>query len=215
MYVWTDALIVLLILTNLRLLGSSRLSACIQTVAAQGALLGVLPLLAHWDELTLRVVALCAASMAIKAGVLPWLLKRASRQADVRAEVEPMIGFTTSLLIGLGLLGVAMYVSRQLPVPGDQGSEFLIPVSLFSMMVGLLVIASRVKAVMQALGYLAMENGIYAFGMAFAVQETLLLEMGILLDVFVAVFVMGIMIHHISREFEHIDTDRLSALRDS
>jgi hydrogenase-4 component E len=59
-----------------------------------------------------------------------------------------------------------------------------------------------------------MENGIYAFGMAFAIQEPLLVEMGVLLDVFVAVFVMGITIYHISRQFDHIDTDRLSALRD-
>ncbi len=82
------------------------------------------------------------------------------------------------------------------------------------MMVGLLLIVSRRKAVMQTLGYLAMENGIYAFGLAFAVEEPLLVEMGVLLDVFVAVFVMGIAIHHISREFDHIDTDRLSTLKD-
>ena len=75
-------------------------------------------------------------------------------------------------------------------------------------------IVSRRKAIMQTLGYLAMENGIYAFGLAFAVEEPLLVEMGVLLDVFVAVFVMGIAIHHISREFDHIDTDRLSALKD-
>jgi hydrogenase-4 component E len=78
----------------------------------------------------------------------------------------------------------------------------------------LLLIVSRRKAVTQTLGYLAMENGIYAFGLAFAVEEPLLVEMGVLLDVFVAVFVMGIAIHHISREFDHIDTDRLSALKD-
>ena len=66
----------------------------------------------------------------------------------------------------------------------------------------------------QTLGYLAMENGIYAFGLAFAVEEPLLVEMGVLLDVFVGVFVMGIAIHHISREFDHIDTDRLSELKD-
>ena len=35
-----------------------------------------------------------------------------------------------------------------------------------------------------------------------------------LLDVFVAVFVMGIAIFHINREFDHIDTDRLAALKD-
>jgi hydrogenase-4 component E len=214
MTVWLDTVLVLLILTNLRLLGSSRLTACIRTVAAQAVLLGLLPLLAQPGALGYRVMLLCAASTTLKAGVLPWLLRRAARAANVRNEVEPIVGFTTSLLIGLALLGLAMRVAGHLPLPGPEGTKFLVPVSLFTTLVGLFVIISRIKALMQALGYLAMENGIYAFGMAFAVEETLLVEMGILLDVFVAVLVMGITIHHISRECEHMDTDRLSALKD-
>jgi hydrogenase-4 component E len=211
---WLDTVLVLLILTNLRLLGSSRLNACIQTVAAQALLLGAVPLLAQGGETSLRVVLLTAVSTAMKAGVLPWLLRRAAREAGVQTEVEPLVGFTASLLLGLGLLGVALHVGSRLPLPGAGGPAFLTPVALFTTMVGLLVIVSRKKAVMQALGYLAMENGIYAFGLAFAVEEPLLVELGVLLDVFVAVFVMGIAIHHISREFDHIDTDRLSVLKD-
>ena len=214
MNVLLDQVLVLLILTNLRLLGSSRLTACIQTVAMQAVLLGILPLVAQTSDLTFRVVFWSVLSTAIKAGVMPWLLRRAAVQANVRHEVEPIVGFTTSLVVGLALLGVAMHVGLRLPLPGERGSPFLIPVALFTTMVGLFLIIARVKAVMQALGYLAMENGIYAFGMAFAVREPLLVEMGILLDVFVAVFVMGITIYHIGREFDHIDTDRLSALKD-
>ena len=211
---WLDMVLVLLILTNLHLLGSSRLGACIRTVASQAVLLGIIPLLAQWGEAGPRLLLLTAVSTAIKAGVLPWLLRRAVREAGVQTEVEPIVGFTTSLLLGLGLLGAALHVAGKLPMPGASGTMFLVPVSLFTTMVGMLVIVGRRKAVMQALGYLAMENGIYAFGLAFAVEEPLLVEMGVLLDVFVAVFVMGIAIHHISREFDHIDTDRLSALKD-
>jgi len=211
---WLETALVLLILTSLHLLGSSRLSACIRTVAAQALLLGIIPLLVQGGEIGVRLLILTAVSTAMKAGVLPWLLKRAAREAAVQTEVEPIIGFTTSLLIGLGLLAAALHVSSRLPLPGENASTFLTSVALFTMMVGLLLIVGRRKAVMQALGYLAMENGIYAFGLAFAVEEPLLVEMGVLLDVFVAVFVMGIAIHHISREFDHIDTDRLSVLRD-
>jgi len=211
---WLDLVLVLLILTNLRLLGSSRLHACIYTVAAQAVLLGILPLLAQGAGLTVRVLLIALASTTVKALVLPWLLRRAVREVDVRREVEPLVGFTTSLLAGVALLGVAIHVAGRLPLSAGAASKFLTPVALFTMMVGLFLIVSRVKAVMQVIGYLAMENGIYAFGMAFAVHEPLLIEVGILLDVFVAVFVMGIMIHHINREFDHIDTDRLSALKD-
>jgi hydrogenase-4 component E len=214
MKTWLDLILVLLILTNLWLLGSSRLAACIRTVAIQAVLLGCIPLLMLDGGITLRVVLLALFSTAIKAAVLPWLLGRAVREANVRNEVEPLVGFTTSLLLGIGLLGAALHLAGRLPLPGVDGAAFLVPVALFTIMIGLFLIVSRIKAVMQALGYLAMENGIYAFGMAFAIQEPLLVEMGVLLDVFVAVFVMGITIHHISREFDHIDTDRLSALKD-
>jgi len=209
-----DAILILLLLTNLRLLGSSRLNVCIHTVAWQAVLLGILPVISHGGALTGRVAMIALVSTALKAGVLPWLLRKAVRKANVLREVEPILGFTTSLLVGVVLLGVALHVGARLPQPNTAASPFLIPVALFTMMVGLLVIVSRVKAITQVLGYLAMENGIYAFGMAFAIEEPLLVEMGILLDVFVAVLVMGIIIHHISREVDHIDTDRLSMLKD-
>jgi hydrogenase-4 component E len=67
---------------------------------------------------------------------------------------------------------------------------------------------------MQVLGYLVMENGIYTFGVGLVQGTPMLVELAILLDVFVGVFVMGIAIFHISRAFDHIDTERLRALRD-
>lgn len=211
---WIDALIVVVVLTNLRLLGTSRLVSCIRIVALQGILLGLLPLFSHAGDLTVRVVLQVAASTFSKGVVFPWLLSRAVREADVRRELEPIVGYTPSLLAGSLLLGVALWLGWRLPVPGPSGTPFMVPAAMFTIMVGLFIIVARRKAITQVLGYLAMENGIYTFGLAFAEKEPLLVEMGILLDVFVAVFVMGIMIYHINREFDSIDTDRLSELKD-
>jgi len=80
-------------------------------------------------------------------------------------------------------------------------------------MVGLFVIVTRRTAAKQVLGYLSMENGIYAFGMAFVREEPFLVGVGILLDAFMAVFVMGIAIFHINREFDHIEVDQLDTLK--
>jgi hydrogenase-4 component E len=209
-----DILSILLILANLRLLGSSRLAACIRAVALQAVILGAAALIANRGELDARVIAIAVASTLIKAGALPWLLRRAIRESGAVREVEPFIGFTASLLWGVGLLGACLLIGARLSPHAAQGSGLLLTVALFTTATGLMVIVSRRKAVTQVLGYLAMENGIYAFGMAFAIQEPLLVEMGVLLDVFVAVFVMGIAIYNISREFDHIDTDRLTALKD-
>ena len=59
------------------------------------------------------------------------------------------------------------------------------------------------------------EPTIRVFGISMARQEPLLVELGVLLDLLVAVFVMGIAIFHIRREFDHVEVDRLSSLRDT
>lgn len=214
MELFTDAVIAVLILTNLRLIASSRISACIYAVACQGVLLGTLPLLVGPEHLTVRACALSGATVMLKGFFFPWLLIRALRSANARREMEPLVGYTLSLLIGAVLLATAMWLGRQLPLPVPAHSPMVLPLAMFNIMAGLFVIISRRKALTQVLGYLVMENGIFAFGLAFALSQPLLVELGILLDAFMAVFVMGITIFHISREFDHMDTDRLSALRD-
>jgi hydrogenase-4 component E len=79
--------------------------------------------------------------------------------------------------------------------------------------VGLFLIVSRKLALNQVLGYLVMENGIYVLGLALVKEIPVLVEMGVLMDAFVAVFVMSIATWHISREFDHIDVDQLDSLK--
>ena len=208
-----ELLIILVVLTNLKLLGSSRAVACIRVVAAQGVLLAALPLVTGWESLTTRMVCQAAASATLKAAVLPFLLLRAVRGVGAGRELAPFVGYTASLLLGVALMPVALWLGGRLGEGGGPGGELLAPTALFTILVGLLMIICRKQAVTQVVGYLAMENGIYAVGLAFAQQEPLLVEMGILLDAFVAVFVMGIVAHHIHREFDSLDTDRLSSLR--
>lgn len=107
-----------------------------------------------------------------------------------------------------------MHIAGRLPVGTEDVSPLLVPVAIFTVLCGLLLIVSRNTAVIQVIGYLGLENGICAFGWAFAIEEPLLIEMGVLLDVFVAVFVMGITMHHLSCEFDSIETDELASLKD-
>jgi hydrogenase-4 component E len=210
----SNLLVILLVLANFQMLGTSRIAECLRMVALQALLLGVFPLLRQWGELTAEVIVVAAASMLLMAVVLPAMLGRAMRAAEARREVEPMVGFTVSLLAGIALLAASVVLGARLELPTPIASRFFVPVALFTILVGLFVVVTRRKAITQVIGYLAMENGIYAFGLATAVRAPLLVELGVLLDIFAAVFVMGIAILHIRREFDHIDTDRLTMLRE-
>jgi hydrogenase-4 component E len=101
-----------------------------------------------------------------------------------------------------------------LKLPHPAPTALVVPVALATLLVGFLVLVTRRKAITQVVGYLILENGIFIFGQCLTSEMPVLVELGILLDVLVGVFVMGIAIHHISREFDDIDTDALTTLRD-
>lgn len=211
-----DFLIVALVLTNLMLLGSSQLGTCIRTVAVQGVAIGFLPFFLHHEVPAAATVLLAATGIFLKGMVFPWLLFRALRVANVRREIEPFVGYPASLMIGILALACSYWLASRLPLPFPSLSPHLLPVAMFTMMCGMFLIITRRKALTQVVGYLALENGIYVCGVTLLREGTssLLVELGVLLDMSVAVFVMGIAIFHISREFDHIDTDQMATLRD-
>jgi hydrogenase-4 component E len=213
MITWIDILLLGLVLTDFRLLASSRLGTIIQTTVLQAIVLTVCMLLMAVRPLSIYIVLLSVITFTVKGIILPWLLRRAMREAYVQREIKPIIGYSASVLIGVVLLGLSFIIFMPMKETGI-GSAFLMPGALFTTLTGLLMIISRKNALTQVVGYLVMENGIYAFGIILAIEEPLLIEMGVLLDVIVAVFVMGITVYQISREFDHIDTDRLSELKD-
>jgi hydrogenase-4 component E len=216
-YVLTELILAFVLLTNLAILGSSRLASTIQLSALQGMALGTLPLIVgnYHGFGVFRVLLLAAVIFVMKGLVFPRLLLRALRTAEVRHEVEPMVGFAASILVGITLLVASFWMASRFRLPHPElAPPLVLPVALSTILIGLFLIVSRRTALNQVVGYLVMENGIFIFGVALAQEEPFIVEMGVLLDVFVAVFVMGIAIFHISREFDHIDVDQLTSLKD-
>jgi hydrogenase-4 component E len=111
--------------------------------------------------------------------------------ADVRREVEPYVGYTASLLFGVFAILASIWLSSRLRLSHPALPPLAGPAAVFTILVGLFLIVSRRKAVSQVLGYLVMENGIYVLGIWMVVEIPMLVELGVLLDAFVAVFVMA------------------------
>jgi hydrogenase-4 component E len=214
---YADFLLLAVAALSLWVVATGSLAGCVRASALQGIALALLPL-ALWGHALDRHVAPVAlmslSALAVKALVIPALLTRAIREANVRREVEPFISLHVSLLVAAALIGISFWLASVLVLPLPAPTTLLVPIAFSTVLVGFLVLVSRRQAVTQVVGYLMLENGIFIFGQTLVDQVPFAVELGILLDLLVGVFVMGIAIHHISREFEHIDTERLSALKD-
>jgi hydrogenase-4 component E len=129
--------------------------------------------------------------------------------------VEPFVSHTVSVVVGVAALIFTLWVDARLAIPAlyTGGSSLMVPAGLTTLLIGLYLIVSRRKAITQVLGYIVLENGTYTLGVALVGGVPLLVELGVLMDVFVAVFIMSIATYHISREFDHMDVDQLRQLK--
>ena len=204
---------------NLLALASSRLPSVIRAAAVQGMILGLLPLLIE-SEFRWLVWLVAIGTVAVKGFVIPHLLRRALRAANIDREVCPLIGFVPSLLLGAAAtigavaLGGAMPLLPEHAGTGLEPRSLLVSGSFATVVAGFIMLMGRTKAISQVCGYLILENGVYLFGLMLIKTATLLVEAGILLDLTVAVFVIGIIMDRIQKEFDSLDSNKLASLHE-
>jgi len=201
------------LLVNFLMMGTSRLNAAIRFAGLQGVLLGAALFVAH-GQTNARVLLLALATVALKGIAIPAILLRAVRNVSIRREIEPIVGFTPSLVLGALATGLSLVFARSLPLQSEQVAPLIVPASFATVLTGFLVLTTRRKAITQVVGYLTLENGVFVFGLLLVEAIPFLVEFGVLLDLLVAVFVMGIIMNHIQREFSSLSTEHLTSLRE-
>jgi hydrogenase-4 component E len=206
-------LLVVVLLFNLFLLGTSRLQAVVNASAGQGVVLGILTLCVH-EGFSTWMVLITIGTILVKGVLIPGMLLRAIRDAAIRREIEPFIGFLPCLLLGALGTGASLIFARTLPLAKEHVGSLLVPAAMATVWTGFLVLTTRRKAINQVVGYLVLENGIYIMGLTLLHAMPFMVEMGVLLDLFVGIFAMGIILNHIRREFSSLDTAHLSALKE-
>ena len=197
---------------NLLALASGRLPSLIRVAAAQGVVLGLMPLV--MERVDWLVILVAAFSTALKGVVIPGLLRRAMRVANIDRDLDPLIGFIPSLILGAAGTIAAVALARVVPLLPEHRGLLLVPGSLASIFTGFILLTCRSKAISQVCGYLILDNGIYVFGLLLIHAVPFMVEAGILLDLTVAVFVIGIIVDRIQRAFDTLDTRKLTVLRE-
>jgi hydrogenase-4 component E len=212
---WTDLAFLLVLVLDLFVLASSRLRAGIRAVAAQGVLLALLPMVLASDATETRHVAvLVLGALTVKGLGIPWLLARATRESKVSRDFTPLVGFLPTMMLGALGIVLAVWFTAGLPLPVAGKHPLLVPTSIGTVWCGLLLIMTRRKAVGQVLGFLVLENGVFVLGLLLSDFMPAMVEVGVLLDLFAAVFVMGLVMFDIQRAFSSLDTEKLASLKD-
>lgn len=208
-----DSILMLVFIQDLYVLGTGRLEAVIRTAAFQGVLLAATPVLAQ-GEIHSTGVLIGLGTLALKGVVIPAMLLHSIREVEIRREVEPLIGLGTSMLLGGLAAGFALMFTPRLSLAPGSESQLIIPAALTTCFTGFVLLTARRKAVTQVVGYLFLENGIFIFGLTLLHAVPMLVEFGVLLDLVVGIFVMGILLDHIQREFSSLDTRHITALKE-
>lgn len=209
-----ETLWLLVLVALIMLAASSRLLRCIHNVAFQGLLVGIIPLAVHgFAGIPASHLGLSAINIAVKCVALPALMAWTVKRIGIKRELEPLLGYSRSICVTLIFIAFSFFLSTRLPLPAD-APVLALPAAFSAMLTGLFIIMARRKAITQVIGFLTFENGITLFAAAFSINYGAIVELGVLLDVFVLIFIMVVLVFSISSEYKHIDSDKLNMLGD-
>lgn len=208
-----DQLLALVLLINILILGTRRTELAIRAISVHGIFIGILPLLMHSFDYEMLAITLLV--MLAKGVFIPLVLFRAIRKVHFTEDVRPLFGYSGNIIAGALATVLAFALANGLPLAPAHKGLMLVPVSMATILAGAICLAARRKAINQVIGYLMLENGIFIFGLLLTESMPLMVEAGALLDLIAGIFVMGIIINHINREFSSIDTSHMTALRET
>ncbi|OLT05832.1 hypothetical protein BJF90_02630 [Pseudonocardia sp. CNS-004] len=204
-----------LLLTAVLVLWRREITVIVRVFALQGvALAGLVAALAG-EEGSAELAVVAAGLLVLRAGVLPWLLRRALAGAGPRQrESRPVLNVAASLLAAAALTLLALAVSAPLVALDPTPATRAVPIAVAVVLIGFLVLVTRRHAVSQLVGFLLMDNGITAAGFLMTSGIGLVVEVGVALDVLLVVLVLQVLTGRMRETFGDTDLDELRELRD-
>jgi len=201
--------------TAVLILWRRELASIIDIFALQGVALAAMVAIIAADEGSVEFLLVAVGVLVVRSGVLPWLLRRAlSHAGATRRETRPLVNVVTSLLVAAGLTLLAYAVSQPLVALDPSPAAHAIPVAMAVVLIGFFVLVTRRLALSQLVGFLLLDNGITAVGFLSTAGVSLIVELGVTLDVLLVVLVLQVLKTRIREVFGDTDLDELRELHD-
>ena len=189
-----DDLGALLLFTMILILAASQIYRAIYAVAAQSLLIAIAAAVLATATGNTDLWVIAGITLTVKTIVLPWVLHRVVRRMNVRREVEPVIPVAATLALAVMVVVMSFHLGATLGPVNQAITGNALPVGIALTLLGVLVMATGKTALNQMVGLFASENGIFFTAMAVTQGMPLIIEIGVILDVILAVLVMAIMV---------------------
>ncbi len=210
----SDVLIILLGTSMLYVFAASRIEAYIKTLALQGMLLFLLVVIDLHEINWLNIAFLILETLIIKTAVIPLFLLRVIRRNEIDREIDPSVPQFYSLMLAslIFIFGfvVAFWAARV--EPGIQPLYF--GMSIVLIISSLFFIVTRKRIITHILCYMMLENGIFLLSLSVANEMPMLVNLGVLLDLFVGIFLLVIFFNKIQSMYDGSHIDVLTQLKD-
>lgn len=203
----------LLLLTAFATLGTSRARGYIKAFAVQSVTLALVAAVVGYFTGSTHLYVVAVLTVLIKAVAITVILGAVAARVQLQREPGLSLNLPVSLLVGGLLTLLAFFASPAVVAPGTFLNEPPLAVSVALVLIGLFVLSSRRHALAQVVGLLTIENGLFSGAIAIAYGMPLIVEIGILLDILVAVLVLGLLVTLVERQGLAVDTAELRRLR--
>jgi hydrogenase-4 component E len=204
----------LLLLVSFAMLSQRRIVSLVNLLALQGTLLCGATLLLAWRTGQHHLYLSAALTLALKVVGLPWLLHRLIRRLEVYWDTEPLINMPGTMLVGLVTVVFAFGLAQPIADLASTATRNAIGIAVAVILLAFITMITRRKAMSQVVGFLSMENGLFFGAMSATYGMPMVVELGVALDVLVAMLVLGVFFFQIREQFDSLDLHHLESLRE-
>jgi hydrogenase-4 component E len=191
---------------------ANRLMTYIKVLALQGVLLFFVVFIQLSEINTLNLVFILLETIVFKSIAVPVFLSYLLRRNNITREAEPYLPNFVSLVITTFIVVITILISST--IKDTHLDKIFFVVALSTLFFGLYLIATRRKIITHVMGYMVIENGVFVLSLAIGNEMPMLVNMGIMLDIFASVLILGIFLNRIGDVFKDVDVDQLSNLKD-
>ena len=207
-----DVLLIIFIISLLYASIANRIITYVRILALQGLILFGVTFMELQDIHTWNLVLILLETIVFKAIAVPYFLSYLIKRNKISRETEPYLPHFVSLIIITLIIVITVLLANS--IEDTHLDKIFFIVSLSTLFTGLYFIASRKKIITHVMGYLMIENGVFVLSLAVGNEMPNLVNLGIMLDVFASVLILGIFLNKIGDVFKDVDVDQLSNLKD-